>query len=130
MIPPRKNAKPWKDIIFKNNNESKIRRLIRILTINGIVLPLKNDLIYQDKTSRASLRQIFRHKKIFYYNRYSCSGYVATASRFSVLIGFINLSMDCFKLLTLGNKKYEDINKIVNELTTENFWLQELKAKS
>lgn len=120
---------PKKNIIFKNNEESKARRLIRILTINGIILPLINDFIYQDKTSRASLRQIFRHKKIFYYNRYSSSGYVATVSRFSVFMGLINLSMDCLKLLTLGNKKYERISKIVNELTTEKFWRQELKNK-
>ncbi|EGB0326516.1 TPA: glycosyltransferase family 2 protein [Salmonella enterica subsp. enterica serovar Welikade] len=117
---------PHDNIDFRDNHESRTRRVIRIISINGILLPLKNKIIYQSKGSRASLRQIFRYKKIFFHNKKNNTGYIAEVSRTEFFSGMILLISDCISVILFTSPQRKKYSKLVTLLTSVEFWKRKL----
>lgn len=113
---------PDNSVEFKCNFETKSRRLFRIITLNGFLAPSKNKIIYQEKTSGVSLRQIFRYKKVFYYDRGNKTGYIAEASKKQQASGFIEILFNTLKIILASRTQRKKYSEVTNKLTTEEFW--------
>ena len=69
---------------FVGMHESRWRKLCRLLTLNGLLLPsflLKDDTVWQRKGFRASFREIFRFKRVYYEYESGHVGYLAHYDR-------------------------------------------------
>lgn len=121
---------PKEHLDFRGNNESKLRRVIRIITLNGVILPLKKRIIFQEKSYRASLRQIFRYKSICYYDKSTKSGYIAIVSRIKLIKGFLWLFSDCIKIVISRNSQHKKFTESLDNLASYQFWYNLFKIKS
>ena len=109
----------------RDMHESKIRKVFRFLTINGLLIPsflMKDEIIFQSKHFRANFRQIFRFKKVFYEHEATRTGYIAQHDKSELISGIINYCKGIVSIL----KKFDDAKKnyLSNEaeLTTKEFW--------
>ena len=118
------------DIKQKTNKENSIRRAIRILSLNGMLLPLKNQLVYQEKRAFASFRAIFGFKNILYYNSSSQTGYIAQASRGEFFKNLVLLLKDIISIAVSFKSNMKKYKSLASELTTNDFWEKVLKNKS
>lgn len=107
-------------------DETKLRRCLRVLTINGLFFPkimLKNRMVLQRCDFRASFRQVFRYKSILYYNKSTKHGYVAKYS----FIKFIKLSSLLLINLAVFTIRYRKLSKIykkqIKEKSSLKFWM-------
>lgn len=108
-------------------HESWLRKLGRFMTWNGFLLPgflIKNDTIIQPKGFKAGFREVFRHRRVLYYDEPQALGYTAEYDRrrfFSELMHFA-------KTLVVFAKKYStlraDYEESVRKMTTREFWDQ------
>jgi galactofuranosylgalactofuranosylrhamnosyl-N-acetylglucosaminyl-diphospho-decaprenol beta-1,5/1,6-galactofuranosyltransferase len=65
---------------YSTHRESWYRKVIRIVTVNGFFIPtflLRDDFVFQHKNFRASFREIFRYKSIYYEYEPSGDAYIA-----------------------------------------------------
>ena len=77
-----KNNKP--DDITCVTHESFISRLLRYITLNGVLLPnfiLKKKSVLQIKSFRSVFRQIYLYEKVFYYCPYTKRYFIASLNR-------------------------------------------------
>ncbi|WP_298641878.1 hypothetical protein [uncultured Cardiobacterium sp.] len=78
-------------------HESRWRKLCRFLTLNGLLLPsflLKDDIVWQRKGFRATFREIFRFKRVYYEYEAGHIGYMAHYDRkrfFALLFRLLGL---------------------------------------
>ncbi len=108
-----------------NEHENKIRRLFRMLTLNGFLLPefmLKNKMVYQEKTFSANLSRIFRYKKVLYYNVLDKTGYILTHDKKKILELLVNFGRSLFKLVIKYPRLKQEYNKKLAYLTSREFW--------
>lgn len=105
--------------------ESIIRKLYRIISLNGLLLPsflLKNSTIFQHKDFRANFREIFLYRRVLFEYEPKGIGYVATMNRKI----FFSLCVDFVKVLFDFSMKYKKIQRSYNYnleyLTSRGFW--------
>lgn len=118
------------DIKQRTNEERPIRRVIRILSLNGMLLPLKDQLVYQEKRAFASFRAIFGFKNILYYNSSSQTGYIAQVSRGEFFKNLVLLLKDIVSIAVSFKSNKKKYKSLASELTTNDFWEKILKSKS
>ena len=108
--------------------ESTIRRITRFLTMNGVLLPLIPRCSVQKRGLRASFRNIFRYKYVFYTT--DCqSGTLCQVSRSKFLKYLALMILDIIKIL-IGYRSAR--NRALNylpELTSKQIWLKLLGLK-
>jgi len=105
--------------------ESRLRRLVRLVTINGLLLPgfmMKNGIVFQPKASHAIFRQIFRYRRVYYEHEYSGMGYVASHGKRRLFAGLCRFSATCWALLTRFNRVQKQYIHQKQHLTSETFW--------
>lgn len=107
---------------IKNNDERPSRRWLRIVTLNGLLLPSNNKTILQIKGARASLRQIFRYKNIIYFDQKNGTGYVTTINRIRFFKSLFKLFKDCIYLQREFREMKELYTKDINYLTSREIW--------
>lgn len=117
------------DLNFVGNQESKSRRLLRIISLNGFLLPKKDAIVYQEKSNVASLRSIFRFSKVIYFNRTNSTGYIANADNALFFKGLIDLVRDCYTILSKYKTKRIDYQKDLKVLASKAFWEDTLNKK-
>lgn len=115
-------------LIHRSNHfhkEKRIHKIIRQLTLNGILLPsclMKSGMVYQPKSYAANPRQVFKYKKVYYENFSTHEGYITEFNRSKAL----NLLKEYIKISFLFNKKFASVKKEYQEkfdyMTSENFW--------
>ncbi|HDC1985578.1 TPA: hypothetical protein O7W75_004577, partial [Salmonella enterica] len=69
------------DITHKSLYESRVRKLLRVITLNGLFLPdfmIKDSYVINEKGGRGIFRIIFRSRHVIYFHSPSSKGYVAT----------------------------------------------------
>lgn len=108
--------------IINNNEESKLRRIIRLLSLNGILLPFKKGLVLHKKGSRASFRQVFMYSNILYYDASTKAGFIVKISRVKFLKSLLLMGCDCFNILIKHNILIRKYAKIVPGLANKDFW--------
>ena len=108
-----------------SKNESLMRKLVRILTLNGFLLPsfaLKNHVIFQHKNFSAVYSEIFLYKEVFYELVPTGQGYITVHNKAKF---FIELFAFC-RQLTLFAIHYRilriEYTKAIAKMTSESFW--------
>lgn len=109
----------------ENIPENKILRVLRILTLNGLLIPhflMKNKVIYHEKTFSADLGKIFRYKKVLYYNSQDETGYVLEHNKRKIITLSIGFFFNLVKLsLSFPFVKRKFISNLEN-ITSKDFW--------
>lgn len=114
-----------------NETEMAVHRLIRLITLNGHLLPLvffQNDKKITDKGYRIAPLQgykplnIFRARKVLYYNLINQEGFVVGFSRgefLKIFVRTIVISLEIFFKFPKLRKLYRET---LPELTNRTFW--------
>jgi GT2 family glycosyltransferase len=107
------------------SDESRIRKLFRLITINGFLLPtfmLKNRIVFQHKSFRGSFREIFLAKSVYYGHEPSGVAYIAHHHKRL----FVSIVAEFFKSIFWYAVFYKSISdnykKLWPEMTSEKFW--------
>lgn len=113
-------------------HESRFERFLRTITLNGFLLPsflIKNEVVYQDKSFRAWIRALYRHKKVLYFYEPNGLGYIAEHNKglfFKELSAFgVQAIKFIFKYKNL-KKEYKDA---LPYMTSEEFWREVYKGE-
>ena len=120
------------DVEYASPEESVFRKLARVMTLNGFLLPnflLKNKCIFQHKSFRANFREIFRYKRVLYEYEAGSVGYVASYDRlqfFKLTFKLVWLLFElAFKFKSLKRKYKKELPVI----TSESFWREVYSLK-
>ena len=105
--------------------EPRLRRMIRILTLNGFLLPgflLFNRTVFQHKGFAGSLRNVFRSRRVLYEHEPSQTGYISQHDKsqfFRAMFGFCR-ELTRF-LMRAGRLRTAYCEQLPN-MTSESFW--------
>ena len=99
------------------------------ITLNGLLLPLKNKIVYQDLSFNANYSAIFRYKIILYFNPISQKGFMVTVSRKKYFIRLFYLLLDLYKIRRQFAKQQKNYRGSIEELTSHSFWEKILLQK-
>jgi len=109
----------------RRRRESKLRRLARVLTLQGFLLPdvmLMNRMTIQDKAFHGSASAVFRYRRVLYEHAPSGTGYVAEYDRprfFAELRAFVGAFG---ALLRHVPELRGDYRRGYAEMTTQPYW--------
>lgn len=120
-------------LVYRGDGESRLRRFIRMLTINGFLLPeflLRDQTVFESKSFCASFARVFRFKRVLYYSLATGRGYVAARNRvrcFAIAVRSVVLFSMFFCKINGLKKAYQ---KALPEMTSEAFWRKIYQEKS
>lgn len=108
-------------LVFKENRESYTRKLLRIITLNGFLLPnfmLSKKTVFQPKGFRAIFKEVFGFRKVKYVNIHNKTSYTVEMNRLEALriakrfvIQFFYFSTNFSKI----SKRYNNIESIASK---------------
>jgi galactofuranosylgalactofuranosylrhamnosyl-N-acetylglucosaminyl-diphospho-decaprenol beta-1,5/1,6-galactofuranosyltransferase len=108
-----------------SDHEPAGRRLVRMLTLNGFLLPnfmLKGGMVFQHKGFAGSLRNVFRYKHVLFEHEASRTGYTASHDKRR----FFSLTLRFFARLILLLIHYKKLRRhydhALPKMTSEGFW--------
>lgn len=107
-------------------DESKLKRLIRWASFNGLFLPKKRGVVVQNNGLAGGLRQIARYEGVFYYNPKTKMGCALRPSRFKTLKYLWLAFWDTVFIVRNLSKMRKEYQTHINELTSEEFWRKAL----
>lgn len=111
-------------------NESRLRKFFRILTVNGLLLPkflMKDKIVYHEKTFSANLSRIFRFKKVLYYNNTDETGYLLTHDKIRILKLTLAFVVNLLRLIISYRKLKTEFKNNLEDLTSKEFWKEVFK---
>lgn len=118
------------DIEHKSIHESRYRRFLRLITLNGVLLPdilIRKNYVINEKSGCGIFRIIFRSKYVIYFQSATGKGYITQLNRlrfFKQLVSALIISIKfVFKYKHLVKSYSGDAKKIM----TEEFWLNVYK---
>lgn len=112
-------------IHYPNLHETNLRRFVRMMTLNGFLLPsvfLKKTVVHQHKGFRATLRQVFPYKYILYEYEPLSIGYVVQHNKSKFISEIFNFSWQIIKLLFIYKKLRNKYRQALPKMTSEKFW--------
>ncbi|RUM58122.1 MAG: glycosyl transferase [Marinomonas sp.] len=113
------------DLAFIPIHEKKLTKLLRLLTLNGFLLPkrlIKRKTVFHEKGFKAWVRMLYRHESVLYYYAPLELGYVAhhnKAQFFSELKQFIVTFTQLIKNYKSLQSAYQ---REIPKLTSYQFW--------
>ena len=117
---------------FKGLNETMLRKAVRVLTLNGFLLPsflLKDDVAFQHKGFRGNFREIFRYKKVLYEYEPTGMGYVAEHNKKKFFGELALFSWQMVKFIVRFSALKREYQQALPDMTSESFWRKVYKAK-
>lgn len=121
------------DLVYRGDHESKLRRLVRGVTLNGMLLPafLQHDkIVFEAKSFRASFRRVFRFKRVLYYADATGQGYVATFNQIHSFALMFRSILVFGRFLYKFKSLSKDYQTALPEMTSETFWRKVYQDKS
>ncbi|WP_085247736.1 glycosyltransferase [Gilliamella mensalis] len=103
------------------------RKIVKKLTFNGLLLPMKSKIAYQDFNYCANYDHIFRFKNILYYKPNNNTGYIARVSRVKFFKLLFCLYIDVFKMKRNYKANLTKYENNFGKLTSRDFWIKILK---
>ncbi|MBR0559407.1 glycosyltransferase family protein [Neokomagataea anthophila] len=106
-------------------HECRLRRYIRLLSLNGFLLPaalIRKTTMLDHKAFRGTFRKIFRHSKVMYFYEAMDLGYVAEYDKkrfFKLSALFLKTSLRFLKDMPRLRRDYQSG---MSDMTTEKFW--------
>ncbi|SUO95537.1 glycosyltransferase [Suttonella ornithocola] len=120
----------YTNLIFGNPHEKRIRKLIRIITLNGHLIPqllFKSELVWQHKGFGGNLREVFLFKKILYIHWPTKKGFILQHSKPKFFkASFYNIKL-LLKFISNYSSLKKDYTTSYKELTSETFWNKQFK---
>ncbi|MBR1374695.1 MAG: glycosyltransferase [Cardiobacteriaceae bacterium] len=113
------------DIQYNFGYKSKLNRIFRFLTLNGLLLPncfLKNQIVFQHKHYRATFREIFRYKKVIYIDEKNQTAFIAEHDKGKLFQGLLELGKCLCLIYKEFNTAKQDFLAQKDYLTSEEFW--------
>ena len=113
-------------------DESALKKIIRIITLNGFLLPsfcIKDDIVYQEKSFRAWFRALFLHKKVLYYYEPSGLGYIAEHNKKLFFKELFSFGWQSMRFIFKYNKLKKEYQEALPYLTSEEFWREVYKGE-
>ena len=123
LVPIDRSALPVKGA--RRHRESAARRLVRLLTLQGFLLPgflIRDRMTVQDKGFHGRASAVFRYRKVLYEHAQSGTGFVAEFDRprfFAALSEFLRVWAALFSRLEPLRRAYQ---RGAREMTTIEFW--------
>lgn len=113
------------DQSFVDRGENKLHKLLRIITINGLFLPAKRNVI----TSMALCRPVnfYRAKSVMQYDVTSKKAFITEKSLRDSLKYLFRLAVFGIKVLAHWKKGILQFRKNIGTITDINFWIEYLK---
>lgn len=111
-------------VVYSNGAETRKKRFIRYLTLNGVFLPkafFKNDILFQRK-SGVRLSEVFGYKKILYEDEPSSKGYIAEFDRIKSFTLLVKLVISVTQMFLFKNHMKRKYEEKVRYMTSESFW--------
>lgn len=114
-------------LVEKVAGESRFRRLVRIVTLNGFLLPgflLRDGTVIDEKSFHGTYSRIFRYRQVLYVCEPIGTGYVARYDRkrfFRFLSAFLYIS---FLFMVRKNALRRAYLKALPDMTGKAFWQQ------
>ena len=103
------------------------KKWVKKFTFNGLLLPLKKGIAYQDFNYSANYDHIYRYKNIFYYKSNNKTGYIVKVSRYKFFKLLFCLYIDTLTLRWNYKANVEKYRKNFDKLTSREFWEKILK---
>jgi len=123
LMPIDRSALPVKGA--RRRRESPARRLARLLTLQGSLLPdflLRDRMTLQEKGFHGRASAVFRYRKVLYEHAQSGTGFIAEFDRrifFTELAAFVRVWAAMFARIAPLRRAYE---RGASEMTTIEFW--------
>ena len=111
------------EVVYHHQHDGRLRRLWRILTMNGFLLPsfmIRNRRRIQIKHFNAVFRDIFRYREVAYYHEVSGTGYVTRHDKkqfFTLSFRFFRLSLRLVRAMPRLRSAFRDA---LPEMTSQN----------
>lgn len=103
------------------------KKWVKKFTFNGLLLPLKKGIAYQNFNYSANYDHIYRYKNIFYYKSNNKTGYIVKVSRYKFFKLLFCLYIDTLTLRWNYKANVEKYRKNFDKLTSREFWEKILK---
>lgn len=106
-------------------HESRLRRYIRLFSLNGFLLPaalIRKTTMLDHKAFRGTFRKVFRHSKVMYFYEAMDLGYMAHYDQkkfFKLSALFLKTSLLFLRNMPRLRSEYK---KGMSDMTTEKFW--------
>lgn len=113
--------KKFPEYEYIEQNENKLRKIIRILTFNGVILPSRGGMLF-DRKRPPKLKGVFLKSEVLYYNSAKKCGYIVKKSFLRTLY----LLIRCLILITSIRVRYSKIAKVYKntyeKFISKEFW--------
>lgn len=103
------------------------KKIIKKITFNGLLLPMKNKLAYQEFNFGANADHIYRHKNILYYKPNNKKGFIVKVSRIKFFKLLFGLYLDMYKIRSNYQTNVTKYKNNIGKLTSKDFWTKVLK---
>ncbi|OCG07687.1 hypothetical protein A9G13_05590 [Gilliamella sp. wkB178] len=102
-------------------------KIIKKLSLNGLLFPMKNKIAYQEFSFCANYDHIFGFKKILYYKPNNKTGFIVKVSRVKFFKLIFCLYVDLFKMRLNYKTNIKKYKNNFGKLTSRDFWTKVLK---
>jgi len=102
-------------------------KLLKKLSFNGLLLPMRNKIAYQEFSFCANYDHIFRFKRILYYKPNDKKGYIVKVSRIKFFKLLFCLYIDIFRMKLNYKANLRKYKNHFDKLSSRDFWVKVLK---
>jgi glycosyltransferase involved in cell wall biosynthesis len=120
------------DLVHRSTEEGKWHRRLRLLTLNGFLLPgflIRDATVFDVKSFRGAFRRVFRHRRVLYFYDAMGLGYVAEYDKrrfFGAVLRFVRTAYGFLRNLA---QLKSDYRKALPGMTSEAFWRKIYEAE-
>ncbi|MCO6180918.1 hypothetical protein NHF53_22775 [Ciceribacter sp. RN22] len=114
-----------KEVVVKSQREGIGRRIVRLVTANGFLLPsfmIRNAIVLDDKKFVGDLRKIFRYRRVLYISPSRETGYIAVFDRGRFFYEIILFTTELLKLVLSYAELKHRYRETLPSMTDARFW--------
>lgn len=107
------------------NRETRLRKVLRALTLNGFIIPhflFKKRAVWQPKTFRATFKEIFLYEKIFYQYEQLDIGYLTQINRITIISELSQFLICIIRFSIKYRRLRSEYKNAMSDMTSESFW--------
>lgn len=113
-----------------NPHETRISRCVRLLTLNGHLLPkmfFKKGRVWQHKGFGGNLREVYRYNDVLYIHWTSNKGFILKHDKKKFFNHLIRYTKAIYNLYKNYNRLENEYRSSYDELTSTEFWKKQFK---
>ena len=112
-------------------NDSGVRKIIRRVTFNGLILPANKDSVITIDMShhRKRIGNIYRARRVLQYNITTNQGFVLERSLSKTLSVLVRFALISIKMLFTLSRKNDEYRERIPHVRTKRFWMEYLNIQ-